>query len=182
MPPGFTAKLGHLETFVLPDTVRGSTGDKKLGKAMVEAFQRDGIFQVTMTDAQSMIYACAMEASRRFFGMSQKDKASCVDAHSYAGCIASGEEITDGIADYSEIFTVTKDVPRDDPRFVRDWPCHGPCPWPNVGIRNAIQQYVDGLTHAGETLLSLIEIGLGVPKGSLNKYTEDGWHHLRMLR
>jgi isopenicillin N synthase-like dioxygenase len=105
-----------------------------------------------------------------------------VDAQSYAGYIASGEEITDGIPDYSEIFTVTKDLPLDDQRVMNGWPCHGPCPWPDSDMANVIQRYMDDLAANGERMLQLIEFGLHVPPQSLTKYTGDGWHHLRMLR
>lgn len=182
MPPGFTAKVGHLETFVLPENVSGSRGDQKLGKAMIDALKKDGIFQIAMTDAQRQAHARAMEASTRFFGMPSKDKAACVDANSYSGYIASGEEVTDGICDYSEVFTVTKDICPSDDRVAQGWPCHGPCPWPNDHMKGAIQQYVDDLSKVGESVLSMAEVGLGVPEGSLTKYTVGGWHHLRTLR
>lgn len=45
----------------------------------------------------------------------------CVDSQSFAGYIASGEEITDNIRDYSEIFTVTKDLPDTDHRVKDRW-------------------------------------------------------------
>lgn len=99
-----------------------------------------------------------------------------------AGYIASGEEITGGVADYSEIFTVTKDLPLDDPRVVDKWPCHGPCPWPHLEMRNRMKDYMDYLGESGEKLLRLTEYGLGVPQGALTKMTQDGWHHMRVLR
>ncbi|CVK86342.1 related to ethylene-forming enzyme [Fusarium mangiferae] len=100
----------------------------------------------------------------------------------YSGYIASGEELTDGIADYSEIFTVTKDLELDEPRVVAKWPCHGRCPWPDYEMQNPMHRYMQSLGGVGETLLQLTELGLGVPQGSLTNYTEDGWHHLRILR
>lgn len=49
-------------------------------------------------------------------------------------------------------------------------------------MKGAIQQYVDDLSKVGESVLSMAEVGLGVPEGSLTKYTVGGWHHLRTLR
>lgn len=182
MPPGFAASVEQLKTFVLPDAVHGSPSDLAMGRAMLETWKRDGILQIVMTQQQQRMYAEADKISKGFFAMSHAEKAACVDAQSYAGYIASGEEITDGIADYSEIFTVTKDLSPDDPRVAAGWPCHGPCPWPNASMKNIIGRYMDDLAESGEKLLQLIELGLEVPRGSMTKLTEDGWHHLRVLR
>lgn len=153
-----------------------------MGRALVDAWRRDGILQITMSPHQQDVYGRAQEASREFFAQKPALKASCVDSQSYAGYIASGEEITDGVADYSEIFTVTKDLPLDDPRVVDKWPCHGSCPWPHLDMRNRMKEYMGHLGESGEKLLRLTEYGLGVPQGALTKMTQDGWHHMRVLR
>lgn len=183
MPPGFTARVGRLDTFCLPAKITGSVFDRSMARAMIAAWRRDGIFQVAMSPEQQRIYHNANAASRHFFQRSAAaDKRACVDAHSYSGYIASGEEITDGVADYSEIFTVTKDLPADDRRVVSKWPCHGPCPWPSAEMKTHMTAYMDDLSRSGDELLSLVELGLNVPEGSLKRYTEDGWHHMRVLR
>ncbi|KAK5987065.1 2-oxoglutarate-dependent ethylene/succinate-forming enzyme [Cladobotryum mycophilum] len=182
MPPGFTAKVGQLETFILPEKVSGSVSDKAMATAMVNAWRKDGILQIGMSKQQQRLYQDANAASRQFFSRSHKEKRACVDSRSYAGYIASGEEITDGIADYSEIFTVTKDLSPRDKRVVKGWPCHGPCPWPDRDMRTMMNRYMSDLGVSGEKLLQLIEIGLDVPTGSLTRYTNDGWHHMRVLR
>ncbi|MBW0496253.1 hypothetical protein O181_035968 [Austropuccinia psidii MF-1] len=182
MPPNYNAKVGFLETFDLPDYVTGSTSDQALGKALIKAWKRDGIFQISMKRDQREIYKNAEKASKKFFAKPHNEKAICVDSQSYSGYISSGEEITDGIADYSEIFTVTKDLPLDDPRVLRKWPCHGSCPWPDAEMRDPMKLYMSYLSDSGEKLLALTELGLGVPKGSLLHYTQDGWHHMRILR
>lgn len=46
MPPGYKAKVGNLETFTIPESVTGSAQDKAMGKALIEAFRRDGILQI----------------------------------------------------------------------------------------------------------------------------------------
>lgn len=182
MPPGHKAKVGCLETFNLPESVTGTTGDRNMGKALINAFKRDGILQIAMEPHQRSIYKEAEQASKAFFAKPHNEKAACVDSQSYAGYIASGEEITNGIADYSEIFTVTKDLDLDEPRVLDKWPCHGPCPWPDAQMRNPMKTYMEYLGESGEKLLALIELGLEVPKGSLTQYTQDGWHHMRVLR
>ncbi|KAK1703538.1 hypothetical protein BDP67DRAFT_584577 [Colletotrichum lupini] len=42
--------------------------------------------------------------------------------------------------------------------------------------------YMDYLGESGEKLLQLAELGLNVPAGSLTNLTQDGWHHMRILR
>ncbi|KAM4068075.1 2OG-Fe(II) oxygenase superfamily protein [Hirsutella rhossiliensis] len=182
MPPGFAAAVGQLETFVLPEKVSGSVSDQAMAKAMIDAWRRDGILQVTMSQLQRQRYQSADASSRRFFRRPAGEKQACVDRRSYAGYIASGEEITDGVADYSEIFTVTKDLSPRDKRVAHGWPCHGPCPWPDSGMKAVMGRYMADLGASGNKLLELIELGLGVPTGSLTRYTDDGWHHMRVLR
>ncbi|KAK7424459.1 hypothetical protein QQX98_000424 [Neonectria punicea] len=160
----------------------GTEEDKELGKAIIGAWKKDGILQIAMNPQQQDLYKSANEASKRFFGKPYSQKAACVDSQSYAGYIASGEELTDGIADYSEIFTVTKDLELDEPRVPEKWPCHGRCPWPDAQLRNPMEEYMNNLDTSGERLLELTELGLGVPRGSLTNLTQDGWHHMRILR
>ncbi|CAM1504539.1 Fc.00g021300.m01.CDS01 [Cosmosporella sp. VM-42] len=182
MPPSFKARVGNLETFTLPSQVTSSRTNLSLGKAIIRALQRDGIFQVRMSAVQQRLYQAADAASRSFFQRPHAEKAVCVDGDSYSGYVASGEEITAGIADYSEIFTVTKDLDKGDKRVLEGWPCHGPCPWPDREMKNVVDQYMRSLAENGEKLLQLIELGLDVPEGSLTNLTEDGWHHMRILR
>ncbi|KAF9873463.1 ethylene-forming enzyme [Colletotrichum karsti] len=182
MPPGYKATVAQLETFTLPDRITGSKGDVAMGKGLVDAFRRDGILQVSMNDKQQAIFNEATAASKAFFAKPPPEKAACVDSQSYSGYIASGEEITDGIADYSEIFTVTKDLDLAEPRVRAKWPCHGPAPWPDYEMKQPMTTYMDYLGESGEKLLQLIELGLNVPAGSLTNLTADGWHHMRILR
>ncbi|RFU77259.1 2-oxoglutarate-dependent ethylene succinate-forming enzyme [Trichoderma arundinaceum] len=182
IPPGFTARVGRLETFTLPEKVSRSVSDKAIADAMIRAWRRDGILQIGMSKAQQRLYQTANYASKRFFSRPYAQKQACIDALSYSGYIASGEEITDGIADYSEIFTVTKDLPHTDKRVAQGWPCHGPCPWPDKDMKTVMKRYMADLTVSGEKLLQLIEMGLDIPTGSLTRYTNDGWHHMRVLR
>lgn len=183
MPPGYRARVGNFDTFELPSSVTHCPGDEAIGRAMIQAWRRDGILQFTMTKEQKRLRDAAFAASKRFFSLPHKDKAACVDSQSYAGYIASGEEITDGIADYSEIFTITKDLQHDDPRVQARWPCHGPCPWAaKANMKNPLKAYMDELNRCGNVLLGLTEMGLGLEPGSLTKYTAGGWHHSRVLR
>ncbi|KAH8894156.1 2OG-Fe(II) oxygenase [Thozetella sp. PMI_491] len=182
MPPGHTAQVRLPETFVLPDKLSGCEGDRALGRAMIRAWRRDGIFQVATAAEAQHIRNDATATSHRFFRKPHEEKAACVDSQSFAGYIGSGEEITDGVADYSEIFTVVKDLPLRDPRVRARWPCHGPCPWPDVEMKESIERYMRYLGSEGEKILRLTEYGMSLPETTLTRYTVDGWHHMRMLR
>ena len=183
MPPGHAACVGQFATFEIPASkVVGSPSDKALGRALVEAWRRDGVFNIAMTVTQQQLIGNCKMASKQFFRKPMKEKEACVDPLSYSGYTASGKEITNGKADYVEIFTATKDLNLDDARVRAGWPCHGPCPWPDVGMREAVTRYMKQLSEIGEKLLVLIELGLNVPRESLTRYTKDGWHHLRTLR
>jgi isopenicillin N synthase-like dioxygenase len=175
--------VSDLRTFHVPESVTGVPSDVVLAGQMIEAWQADGIFQIATTPAQDQKTTDAIAASQRFFGQPLEFKSRHVNRLSYSGYIASGEEVTAGEADYSEIFTVCKDLPLDDARVRAQWPCHGPVPWPDHGYRRSMQAFMDQLGSIGEELLRLVALGLGLTDlDALTKLTRDGWHHMRVLR
>jgi isopenicillin N synthase-like dioxygenase len=182
MPPYHRATIGKPQTFKLPENVEADLESLTMGKDMIRAWQRDGIFQIKMTAVQGNVLRRCFGTSKDFFKKPPKEKSRHVDDQSFAGYIASGEELTDGVADYSEIFTITKDLPLSDPRVKSKWPCHGPCPWPNDNFKDSMTQLMSLLGESGEKLLKLIALGLGLDPNTLRGVTEDGWHHMRILR
>jgi isopenicillin N synthase-like dioxygenase len=173
----------ELQTFHLPETVDGTESDIDLARQMIRAWRTDGIFQVATDPVQDRKTHDALEASRRFFGMSPQFKAEYVSDLTYSGYIASGEEVTAGEADYSEIFTVCKDVAVGDPRVQERWPCHGPTPWPDQEYQRSMRAFMDEVGSFGERLLRLAALGLGLDDiDALTSLTGDGWHHMRVLR
>jgi 2-oxoglutarate dioxygenase / 2-oxoglutarate/L-arginine monooxygenase/decarboxylase len=175
--------MADLRTFGLPGSIDGGEQDLRLAKEMIDAWQADGIFQIACDRWQARKIQDAFEASRRFFASPAELKSQCVSPLSYAGYIASGEEVTAGEADYSEIFTVCQDIPFDDARVQANWPCHGPVPWPDMEYRRTMQAYMLEMGMMGEKLLRLIALGLDLPGiNSLTRMTDNGWHHMRVLR
>jgi 2-oxoglutarate dioxygenase / 2-oxoglutarate/L-arginine monooxygenase/decarboxylase len=172
-----------LRTFHVPESVTGARGDVALAARMIEAWQADGIFQIATNPAQDRKTRNAIAASQRFFAQPLEVKSRHVSDLTYSGYIASGEEVTAGEADYSEIFTVCKDLPLNDPRVQAQWPCHGPVPWPDPEYQRSMQAFMDELGSLGEKLLRLVALGLGLADlDALTKLTRDGWHHMRVLR
>lgn len=176
--------MHDLETFVLPASVTGRPDHRALARRMIAAWQRDGILQVALPEgAARATVAQAFEASRRFVRQPFAAKSRCVSDLSYAGYVASGEEMTAGEADASEIFTVCKDLPLDDARVRAQWPCHGPVPWPDTAYRDRMRDLMALLGDTGERLLRLVALGLGLDSAdTLADLTQDGWHHMRVLR
>ncbi len=123
--------MTDLQTFYLPESVTGTQFDIDTAHGMIQAWRTDGIFQVAINTVQDRKTESAFKASRRFFRMPLESKSQCISDLTYSGYIASGEEVTAGEADYSEIFTVCKDISIDDARVQAQWPCHGPVPWPD---------------------------------------------------
>lgn len=150
----------------------------------MNAWRTDGILQITFPPKLKVL-SDAIAQSKAFFAQDHAKKAECVDSQSFAGYIASGEELTAGIADYSEIFTVTKDLGQNDSRVQARWPCHGPNPWPRQlpQYSAAITKLMEYKGEIGEKILRLTSLGLGLKDPeALNKLTQDGWHHMRVLR
>src|SRR5438045_998378 len=123
MPPDHPAAVARLTTFILPDCVTGNKSDIELGREMVNSWRKDGIFQIVMDSSQQHAIDEAFPASQAYFRLPFTEKVRNVDSQSFGGYIASGEELTDGILDYAEIFTITKDLPMSNPRVQARWPC-----------------------------------------------------------
>lgn len=175
--------MAHLRTFRVPQSITGAPSDAALAEQMIKAWQADGIFQVATNADQDRKTRDAIKASRRFFAQPLGFKSRHVSDLTYSGYIASGEEVTAGEADYSEIFTVCKDLPLDDPRVRAQWPCHGPVPWPDPEYQRSMRAFMDELGSIGEKLLKLVALGLGLSDlNALTNLTMDGWHHMRVLR
>jgi isopenicillin N synthase-like dioxygenase len=171
-----------LQTFELPAQVTGTATDVTLGQELIRAWRADGIFQIATDDKQDGTTQAAIAASQRFFKEPQTFKSRCISDLTYSGYIASGEEVTAGQADYSEIFTICKDLPESDPRVQNGWPCHGPVPWPDSVYHKRMKAFMDELGAAGEKLLKLTALGMNLPISTFTDLTRDGWHHMRVLR
>ncbi|HEV2372388.1 MAG TPA: 2-oxoglutarate and iron-dependent oxygenase domain-containing protein [Streptosporangiaceae bacterium] len=172
-----------LQTFRLPAQVVGSDADRSLGRALIAAWQADGIFQVQATGQQQAATTRALDASRGFFRLPLQVKAAHVSDLTYSGYVASGEEETAGEKDGSEIFTVCPDIAEDDARVLQEWPCHGPVPWPSDHYAAAMKAYMSAVGDIGHRLLQLTALGLGLADmDTFTRLTEDGWHHMRVLR
>jgi 2-oxoglutarate dioxygenase / 2-oxoglutarate/L-arginine monooxygenase/decarboxylase len=175
--------MTELRTFQVPEAITGTPSHLALAQQMIHAWRTDGIFQIAMTQSQVHKAAEALAVSRQFFALPLSTKSRHVSDLTYAGYIASGEELTAGEADYSEIFTVCKDLPLDDSRVQAAWPCHGPVPWPNQAYRHGMKMFTEELGSIGDRLLELVSLGLGLADlRALSKWAEDGWHHMRVLR
>jgi 2-oxoglutarate dioxygenase / 2-oxoglutarate/L-arginine monooxygenase/decarboxylase len=175
--------MSELRTFRLPDQIDGTSSCQTLARQLIDAWRADGIFQVALDPAQCQTTAAAFEASRSFFRRPMAEKATCISDLTYAGYVASGEEVTAGEADYSEIFTVCKDLPLADPRVRAQWPCHGPVPWPDTAYRDRMNAFTAQLGAIGDRLLQLVALALELPDlETLTGLACDGWHHMRVLR
>ena len=66
-PPGHSVTAGNLQTFILPEKISDTEANRKLGKALVEAWQKDGILQISMTPEQHSLYKSANYARNGIF-------------------------------------------------------------------------------------------------------------------
>lgn len=171
-----------MKTFFLPEIVVGSKAEVNLARDMLHVWRTDGIFQVFIDREQGEKTAKAMKAGRHFFAKPPEFKRRHVSDLTYSGYIASGEEITGQEKDHPEIFTICPDIPADDWRVEQQWPCHGPVPWPDKNYQINMLALMAMLGEIGDKILRLVALGLGQKIDALTSLTQDGWHHLRVLR
>lgn len=148
-PYAFSTKKANFQTFTVPsENINELTPNHvALGKELIRAFRTDGLLQIEVNNEMANICKDAISESKAFFlNTSLVDKRKLVNDLSYSGYIASGQELTDGKADGSEIFTITPDIGLNDERFINKWPCHGPGEKRNlssleVGIKGIIKTF-----------------------------------------
>lgn len=175
--------MTELQTFMVPDRIDATPAHRRLAARMLDAWRRDGIFQVAMDAGQNTAAQQMFDASRHFFRQQPAFKQRCVSDLSYGGYVASGEDETAGEAGHSEVFTVCQDVPAEDARVLNRWPCHGPIPWPDGAYQDSASHFMAVLGGLGERLLRLVALGLDLERiDALTSLTADGWHHMRVLR
>ncbi|WP_080427502.1 2OG-Fe(II) oxygenase family protein [Burkholderia ubonensis] len=175
--------MKNLQIFSLPKNVTGSAADIALGKAMIDVWRSDGIFAVGTTPDQDEIADRAIASGKRFFKKSLPEKKMHISELTYSGYVAYAEEQTAGEPDFSEVFTVCKDVSLADERVKEQWPCHGPVPWPDKEYEESMLDFMGRFGGVvGEELLKLTALGLGLEINALTDLSVDGWHHMRVLR
>ncbi|MBU3055413.1 isopenicillin N synthase family dioxygenase [Pseudomonas indica] len=174
--------MTSLSTFQIPKTVENDDTCRQLGKEIIAALQADGIFQISLPMDCVETTVNAFAESKRFFDLPFHQKSTYISELTYSGYIAQCEEVTAGEKDYSEIFTVCPDFPSNDSRVRDGLPCHGPTPWPNSAFRDRTDAFMNMLGTFGERLLRLIALGLDEEIETFTRLTEDGWHHMRILR
>lgn len=174
--------MTELRTFRLPASIDGTRMDVEMGKQMILALRLDRRFRIELGGLQQRQVRSTLELGRRFFAGNAGRKAHCTSDLSYSGYFAPGERIIDGEPDGDERFTVCKDIAVEDPRVQAQWPCHGPVPWPDEGLRAATAEVMSQLGGIGARLLRLVALGLEIfDMDSLVRLTGDGWHHLSLM-
>lgn len=125
----------------------------------------------------------AFDQSNDLIRMPAHQKAACTNDLYFSGYTPSGEETTDCVPDYNEVFKITLNHSLHDRRVVDRWPCHGPCTWPDEAMRAVMADYIDLLGDIGERFLQALSYGLRLKSTeSLSKLTSDRWHHMRVNR
>ena len=127
------------------------------------------------------------ELSARFFGQATAEKERCsMELHSQAfrGYAPVFSEKADHKYNWYELFEVSNEIDRDDPRTVAQKPMHGPNVWPAElpGFRATIEQYVRELLGLGGLLMESVIAALeeNYPQRP-SDLLEDPWWQLRLL-
>lgn len=174
-----------LKTFILPAIVTDSDNDIRLGRAIVAAWQKDGIIEVTKTPAEELQTDAAFIENECFFNRPLNEKTQYVSDLTYSGYVASGAEQKGGKdkQDFPEVFTIFPDVPQGDARVRTGWPCHGPVTWPGLGFQSVMTAYINSGVSIGHRLLQLAALGLGYDKDAfMHLVKRGGWNYMRVLQ
>lgn len=171
-----------LTTFDLPSVVGVTAEATVLGRRMIAAWQRDGVFQLVLPAAEAGIVSQAFAHSRRFFRQPIERKARWVSQRSYSGYVASQEQLIAGEPNWAEGFILYPDLPADDAHVHACWPGHGPVPWPDRAYQAALNAALALTEEISERLLRLLALGLEEPINAFTRLTGAGWHSLRSLR
>jgi isopenicillin N synthase-like dioxygenase len=153
------------------------------------ACRHEGFFYLVGHDISPDLRAAAFDAGRRFFALSEADKARWHIERSgiHRGFDPIGwQSLEPGQpGDLKESFYLGVDRGPSDPLVRAGTPNQGPNQWPDEalvpGFRQAVQAYEQAVNRLARQLLSFMALGLGLPAGDFNAFLQDPMPVLRLL-
>jgi isopenicillin N synthase-like dioxygenase len=143
----------------------------------IQAACRDhGFFYVTGHGVSAELIAELADASTEFFALPLDDKLQIAMEHggkAWRGYFAVGAELTSGRPDLKEGLYFGAELPADDPRVLAGLPLHGRNLFPEQvpRLRGLVLAYLEGLTAAGQAVLTGVALSLGLDA----RYFADGY-------
>lgn len=158
-------------------------------RALRDACHGPGFCYVARHSVPHELDAAVIEAMRRFFALSDADKARLAIASSphFRGFTALGGELTRGAADWREQLDLGAEeeavaTPAGDPRWRR---LRGPNQWPErlPELRGTILDWMAAMSTVALTVLRGLALGLGQRENLFDDYMlPRGDPHLKLMR
>jgi isopenicillin N synthase-like dioxygenase len=168
------------------DLSRTATGDaatsdaarQQLALRLDLACRQFGFFYLIGHGIEPARIDTLMQLARTFFARGTAEKLR-IDmskgGRAWRGYFPVGGELTSGIPDRKEGLYFGTELTEDDPRVAAGLPLHGRNQFPELpGFREAVLDYMAGLTQVGHRLLTVLAHGLGVAEDFFQAhYTAD---------
>jgi isopenicillin N synthase-like dioxygenase len=156
----------------------GSTHDEEVQR-LAAACRDVGFFCLTEHSIAAGTLAELEVASRRFFALSESDKAEIAMSRgglAWRGWFPVGGELTSGRSDCKEGIYFGADLPSDDPRVAAGWPLHGANVWPSrvPELRGAVTAFMSQAADTAALVMQALAECLGLDRGYFaSGLTED---------
>src|SRR5262249_47207401 len=136
---------------------------ERLGQACRES----GFFYVVGHGVDAALQLRLRELSREFFAQDAEAKLQirmALGGRAWRGYFRVGDELTSGPPGPKEGLYFGAQLPADDPRVKAGTPLHGPNLFPDrpAGFREAVLEYMAGLTALGHRLMAGLALSLGL--------------------
>ena len=167
-----------------------TTSEEKTAVALEisEACKQAGFFYIVNHGVEAGAVEDMFRAAHQFFDLpaEAKEEVSLKKmGHLFRGYLPSFHKGEDPNLkeNLQEAFQIHRELPADDPDYLAGLPLHGPNPWPSAmpDLRQRMLAYQAKMEKLGKTLLSLMEIGLGLPEHHFDQYFRKSMPMLRLL-
>jgi len=164
-------------------------GDGEAVGAQLDAACREvGFFYAIGHGIDPSLPARVDALARTFFARPDVEKEEIAMARggrAWRGWFPLGDELTSGAPDRKEGIYFGAELGPDDPRVERGLPLHGPNLFPRepAALRNAVLEYLGGLTELGHVLMRGLALGLGLDPEHIDAHlTHDPTVLFRIFR
>ena len=171
--------FSHIPAIDVRELVAGGPGRFAVAARLGEACRESGFFYVVGHGVDRGLQQRLAEESRRFFAQDLDTKLRirmALGGRAWRGYFPVGGELTSGKPDQKEGIYFGAELAADDPRVRAGTPLHGPNLFPREpeGLRAAVLEYMQAMTHLGHRLVAGLALALDLPESYFaERYTAE---------
>ncbi|CAN5150269.1 isopenicillin N synthase family oxygenase [soil metagenome] len=172
---GRVQEFSHIPILDVASLVANEPGKAQVAQQLGQACRESGFFYVVGHGVDADLQDRLRHESTRFFAQDVEAKMRlrmALGGRAWRGYFRVGDELTSGKPDQKEGLYFGAELPADHPLAKAGTPLHGPNLFPadQPGLRTAVMEYMDAMTHLGHRLMAGLALGLGLDETYFEKH------------